>query len=265
MGRGEGTGARVRGSEGQVGLLVAFAGRGPFWIFLLRSNFPYAASPTSGDLGNPEGVRIPDSLGPSLALVSCVRLFSSARNQRSSLTAAPRAPPGLGHLGPSHSPSLSFPRAGRSGLRVAHPGALGVAVLPPLQGASVARLCLLKGLRVLWPVGRGPRLAAVPGFRLALACGRDRSSGNVSRPDACCLWPLGRPRPPGKESLCEMQEAPLPSCQGSSRGGPVTWPPQCSSLQSGASPPESSAVWLHIPGRSKPVLSPGMDQIGPGL
>ena len=32
----------------------------------------------------------------------------------------------------------------------------------------------------------------------------------------------------------------------------------------GASAPDS-AVWLLLPGRNKPVLSPGMDQIGPGL
>ena len=109
MGRGEGPGERGRGSEGQVGLLVAFAGRGPFWIFLLRSNFPYAPSPTDGDLGNPEGGRIPDSLGPSLALASVSASFPllATRGPASPLRLA--RPRGLGISAPPTAPASVSP------------------------------------------------------------------------------------------------------------------------------------------------------------
>lgn len=118
------------------------------------------------------GGAVPDLVCPRSDPRLCLRL-----NQNASLTLGPScAPGGLGHLGPSHSPASVSPSGWARGLQAARPEGprVWLGSFPcrwGLGGGSVARLWLLKGLRVLWPVGsaaspgRGARFPAGTGLR----------------------------------------------------------------------------------------------------
>lgn len=150
------------------------------------------------------GVRFPILFARTLTAVSV-----STRTRVPGSPRAPHAPPGL-----------SFPEQVGSGAPGSPPrGASGVAGLLPLQvrggGRSVARLCLLKRLCVLWLVGS----AASPGRGARFPAGTGLWEGPLRRKcqPSGWLFPLAPwAAAPSREGKSEMEETPLPTRQSSS-------------------------------------------------
>lgn len=160
--------------------------------------------------------RVGGPLAPSLIPSFCLWLSLALLETRVPTSPSAPRPRGLNIWAPPTAPA-QFPQ-----VRWA-PGSPRPARVPwgwlsslSCRGRQSPGFAFGKGFAFFGRWGRWPRSAAVPGFLLALGRGRDRSAGNVSRLGCCCLWPLGRLRPPGRQSLCETEETALLSRLGAS-------------------------------------------------